>query len=136
MNISFPISTVWLRGENVDIIPESFDYVVGSHVLCSVDNVRQVLKQVKRALKPGGTYYFTEHIAAPTESPLRPWQELLEPVFNVVANGCKFKSLWLDLSEETGLPGFDVSVRFMDAPIPIPFLQPHLQGQAVKRRIV
>ena len=67
-NVSFSTSTVWLQGENadgdVDVQAESFDYVVGTHVLCSVDDVDQVLRQMGRALKPGGEIVFMEHVAA------------------------------------------------------------------------
>lgn len=37
--------------------------VVATHVLCSVDDIDAVLAQVSRALKPGGTYHFMEHVA-------------------------------------------------------------------------
>jgi SAM-dependent methyltransferase len=132
MNISFPTKTVWLRGENVDIEPASFDYVVGTHVLCSVDDVSLVLRQASRALKPGGVYHFMEHIAAKEGSTLYFWQQVFEPLLYVVANGCKFKTLWNDLSASAGLPGFDVTVEFMDSKIPIPLFVPHLKGLAVK----
>lgn len=133
-NISFPTSTVWLKGENVDIEPASFDYVVGTHVLCSVDDVRTVLKQVSRALKPGGVYYFTEHVAAPQDSSLYNWQQLFGPLFYVVGNGCQFKTLWNDISAATGLPGCDVKLQHVDATkdVPIFLIAPHITGTATK----
>jgi len=133
-NISFPVSTVWLKGEHVDIEPESFDHVVGTHVLCSVDDVRMVLKQVHRALKPNGTYHFMEHVAAPEGSSLEGWQQFFAPAFFVVGNGCRFKTLWNDLSPNTGLKGFDVELNFVDASEHVPFsiIAPHVKGIAVK----
>ncbi|KAJ1400007.1 S-adenosyl-L-methionine-dependent methyltransferase [Ochromonadaceae sp. CCMP2298] len=131
MNVTFPVRTVWLRGEDVDVLAESFDFVVGSHVLCSVGDVDQVLRQVRRALKPGGTYFFTEHVQAP-HGLLRRAQQILEPFFFVLANGCTFRPLWESLSEETGLRGFQVHLEFLDAPMPIPFFVPHVSGWAVK----
>lgn len=44
--IRFPTTIVGLKGEVVDVEPESFDYVIGSHVLCSVDNVQTVRRFV------------------------------------------------------------------------------------------
>ena len=132
MNISFPTRTVWLKGENVDIEPESFDFVVGSHVLCSVDDVSMVLRQVKRALKPGGVYHFMEHVSAPAGSALDGWQQFFAPLFYVVGNGCKFKSLWSDLRADAGLSGFEVSLKFVDANIPISLIVPHVSGTATK----
>lgn len=67
-NVSFPISTIWLNGEDdIDVEPQSFDFVVGTHVLCSVSDVYKVLAQVRRALKPGGEYVFLEHVVADRE---------------------------------------------------------------------
>lgn len=133
-NVTFPTSTVWLKGENVDIEPASFDYVVGTHVLCSVDDVRTVLRQVSRALKPGGVYYFTEHVAAQQSDPVRNWQQIVAPMLYVVGNGCQFRSLWNDISATTGLPGFDVKLEFVDASkdVPIFFIAPHIVGTATK----
>jgi len=132
-NIGFPTSTVWLKGENVDVEPESFDYVVGSHVLCSVDDVNQVLKQVSRALKPGGTYYFLEHVPAAEGTALLGWQDFFAPLFFVVANGCSFRRLWENLDSNAGLPGFDVTLEHVDAPFPLPLIVPHIVGYATKK---
>jgi SAM-dependent methyltransferase len=133
-NISFPTRTVWLKGEHVDIDPGTFDFVVGTHVLCSVDDVGVVLKQVSRALKPGGAYIFMEHVAAPHGSSLAGWQQLFAPFFHVVGNGCKFKTLWNDLSPNTGLKGFDVELNMVDASEFVPFslIAPHVTGIATK----
>mmetsp|Transcript_67846 Transcript_67846/g.133462 ORF Transcript_67846/g.133462 Transcript_67846/m.133462 type:complete len:290 (-) Transcript_67846:83-952(-) len=134
-NITFPMRTVWLKGENVDVDPGTFDYVVGTHVLCSVDDVYAVLRQVSRALKPLGTYHFMEHVAARESSTLHTWQQIFAPIFHVVGNGCKFKTLWNDLSSTAGLVGFDVNLEFVDASaiVPIPLIAPHITGTAVKK---
>ena len=42
-NLSFPASIVWLQGENVAVPEESFDSVVATHTLCSVQDVTKVL---------------------------------------------------------------------------------------------
>jgi SAM-dependent methyltransferase len=133
-NITFPTRTVWLKGENVDIEPGTFDSVVGTHVLCSVDDVHTVLRQVSRALKPAGTYHFMEHVAAPRNSSLYTWQQIFEPMFYVVGNGCRFKALWNDLSTTGGLAGFNVSLQFVDASafVPFPLIAPHVLGTATK----
>jgi len=57
-NISFPTEVVWLKGEDIDIEPSSFDAVIATHVLCSVENINSIFNQVHRALKNNGTYYF------------------------------------------------------------------------------
>jgi ubiquinone/menaquinone biosynthesis C-methylase UbiE len=131
-NITFPTRTVWLKGENLDVESESFDYVVGAHVLCSIDDLASVLKQVKRALKPNGSYYFLEHVAAKRDSSWYIWQQVLQPLFTIVGNGCRFKELWNDLSEYSLLKGFEVELSHHDYPMAMSFLSPHIIGKAKK----
>ncbi|KAL3798796.1 hypothetical protein HJC23_004584 [Cyclotella cryptica] len=53
--LEFPLEFVGIKGENVDI-PEqgTYDVVVLTHVLCSVDSAEVVLANAEKALKPGG----------------------------------------------------------------------------------
>ncbi len=134
-NISFPTSTVWLRGEDLDVTPASFDYVVGAHVLCSVDSTPDVLKQVARALKPGGQYLFFEHVAAEKEQRrLYYLQLLIQPFIHAIGNGCQFKRLWQDLQDPMLLPGFKVQLQhvMVDFPSVMAVMRPHILGSATK----
>ena len=47
-------------------------------------------------LKPGGTYYFLEHVTA-TDPVLHFWQTVFSPVFRIVGNGCEFRELWSNI---------------------------------------
>jgi len=132
-NITFPTKTVWMRGEDLDIAAESFDYVVGAHVLCSVSDTWEVLRQVRRALKPGGQFLFLEHVAAERQTMLFFTQVLLQPFMFIFGAGCQFRELWLDLQESAALPGFDVSLQRRELPEALPFLKPHVLGSATKR---
>ena len=136
-NLTFPTETLWLNGEDFDVPPHSYDYVVGSHVLCSVHDVKAVLKQVSRALKAGGTYYFIEHVSA-TPGSMESWlQWLISPIVHIVGNGCTFRPLWTQLSSEVSsggaLPGFEVHLEHIRAPLPLTFLKPHVHGYAIKK---
>lgn len=131
-NILFPTNVVWLSGEDLDVEPASFDAVIGTHVLCSVSDVSAVLRQVHRALKPGGTYYFMEHVAAQEqEEALRRVQRWLAPILKVIANGCAFKTLWRDIATLES-NGFDVALEHISAPS-LSFMVPHIAGTAVKK---
>lgn len=52
---------------------ESFDAVVITLVLCSVTSVEETLREIRRVLKPGGTFYFLEHIRASDTRPNVQW---------------------------------------------------------------
>ncbi|GMI23966.1 hypothetical protein TrRE_jg2003, partial [Triparma retinervis] len=49
-NLTFPVEQRWLRGEELDVEPGTFDSVVGTHVLCTVEDVVGVLSNVKKAM--------------------------------------------------------------------------------------
>jgi ubiquinone/menaquinone biosynthesis C-methylase UbiE len=134
-NITFPISTIWLNSEaNLNIDPESFDYVVGTHVLCSVTNIFDVLTQVRRALKPGGKYVFLEHVVADKDNdPMTYYGQLIvQPIVNLIGNGCLFRDTWNYLQTSTGLPGFQVSIEHRQLEMPISIFSPHIFGIATK----
>jgi SAM-dependent methyltransferase len=66
---------------------EAWDTVLSTLVLCSVHDVRQVLAEVFRVLRPGGQYLFLDHVGSAV--PLwRTVQGGLEPVWRRVGGGC------------------------------------------------
>ncbi|CAA0325974.1 unnamed protein product [Arabidopsis thaliana] len=76
-------------GESIPLEDASVDAVVGTLVLCSVTDVTQTLKEIKRILRPGGIYIFIEHVAAEADGTfLRLVQTVLDPLQQVVADGC------------------------------------------------
>lgn len=67
-----PIEVTDGTAESLPVDDASFDAVVMSLVLCSVDQ-SPALKEARRALKPGGRLHFLEHVRAET-----PWLERVQ----------------------------------------------------------
>ncbi|KAJ4845696.1 hypothetical protein Tsubulata_028777 [Turnera subulata] len=116
-------------GEAIPLLDASVDAVVGTLVLCSVKDVDQTLKEVKRVLKPGGLYLFVEHVAAREGSILRFLQNMLDPLQQTLSDGCH-------LTRETGnnifYAGFshlDLSITSLSSQL---FLNPLVYGIASK----
>ena len=61
---------------------DSFDVVVVTCVLCSISDVAKSLEEINRVLKPGGRFYFLDHIGAPKGSFKRKLQERMEEWWN------------------------------------------------------
>ncbi|MBX6354778.1 MAG: methyltransferase domain-containing protein [Micromonosporaceae bacterium] len=53
------------RAEQIPLADNTVDAVVSTIVLCSVADQERVLAEVRRVLRPGGTFVFFEHVAAP-----------------------------------------------------------------------
>lgn len=65
----------------------SFDNIVCTYTLCSVQTPAQVLAEARRVLKPDGRLLFCEHGAAPDPGVAK-WQRRIEPVWKKIAGGC------------------------------------------------
>ena len=66
----------------------SVDCVVSTLVLCTVDDPDAVLAEIRRILRPGGTFRFVEHIAAPPARPRRLLQQALHRPWAWLFEGC------------------------------------------------
>ncbi|WP_379921255.1 class I SAM-dependent methyltransferase [Erythrobacter sp. R86502] len=75
------------RGEAIPFADASFDCVVCTFTLCSVDDAPAVMREMRRVLRPGGTVLFLEHGRAP-DAGVRRWQQRIEPVWSRLAGGC------------------------------------------------
>jgi len=73
--------------EDLPFATGSFDTVVCTYTLCSVEDPERVLAEVRRVLAPGGRLLFLEHGRAPDQEVAR-WQERIEPVWKPLAGGC------------------------------------------------
>lgn len=65
----------------------SFDCVVCTFTLCSVQSPTAALAEARRVLKPGGRFLYCEHGLAPDAGVAR-WQRRIEPLWKRIAGGC------------------------------------------------
>ncbi|KAM3621842.1 uncharacterized protein V6R79_016860 [Siganus canaliculatus] len=88
-----------VSGEDMkEVTNESVDVVVCTLVLCSVRNVQRVLQEVLRILKPGGAFYFLEHVVSHPSTRTYFFQQVLEPLWYYLADGCIItRATWEDL---------------------------------------
>ena len=90
----------------------SFDTVVSTLVLCSVPDPVRALAEVRRVLRPGGSFLYIEHGGA-EDAKLARWQHRLEPVWKRIAGGCH-----LTRNVEDLLPGAGFAVTEQDVLAP------------------
>lgn len=74
-------------GEDIPFPDSTFDTVVCTYTLCSVEDPSLVMAEMRRILKPGGKLLFLEHGRAPDPSVTR-WQERIEPIWKPLGGGC------------------------------------------------
>jgi ubiquinone/menaquinone biosynthesis C-methylase UbiE len=82
--------------EELPFADDSFDTVVSTMVLCTVENPEHALAEINRVLKPGGQLLFIEHVRS--DSPgLAKWQDRLHKPWFAFGDGCNCNRPVLDL---------------------------------------
>jgi SAM-dependent methyltransferase len=66
----------------------SLDAVISTLVLCSVPHPEDSLAEILRVLKPGGKFVFIEHVAGRPGTRLRAFQNIIQPLWTLVGDGC------------------------------------------------
>ena len=108
-----PVERTGLDGQSLRFADGSCDSVLSTWTLCTIPDVASALREVRRVLKPGGTFHFLEHGLAPDES-VRRWQHRLEPVQKRVFGGCHLTRRPVDLLTEAGFTIREVDVFYED----------------------
>lgn len=80
-------AAVAAQAEHLPFADASFDAVVATLVFCSVEDPARAIREVRRVLRPGGRFYFLEHVESDRPSRVR-WQHRVEPVWKRVADNC------------------------------------------------
>ncbi|MEV4422010.1 class I SAM-dependent methyltransferase [Patulibacter sp. NPDC049589] len=76
------------HGERLPAADGSVDVVVGTFVLCSVEDPEAVLREIARVLHPGGRYLGIEHVRGSTPGLARA-QGAVAPAWRFLARGCR-----------------------------------------------
>ncbi|PJI93319.1 class I SAM-dependent methyltransferase [Luteimicrobium subarcticum] len=100
-----PLDIVRAPAERLPFDDASFDTVVSTLTLCTVDDLPAALAETRRVLAPGGRLLLVEHVRSPDERTAR-WQDRLHGPWKAFAHGCHAN---LDTPAALRSAGFDAS---------------------------
>jgi ubiquinone/menaquinone biosynthesis C-methylase UbiE len=89
------------RAEQLPFGDASFDTVVSTLVLCTVDAPDVALREIRRVLRPGGQLLFIEHVRSDSPTLAR-WQDRLARPWQRLAEGCRCNRATLELIDACG----------------------------------
>ncbi|KAA0234261.1 MAG: hypothetical protein JJLCMIEE_02551 [Acidimicrobiales bacterium] len=98
---SVTVHPAGLDGSRLDFADDRFDCALSTWTLCTIPDVGTALTELRRVLKPGGTFFFAEHGEADDRG-VRRWQERLRAVNAAVGGGCQLNRPIGDLIERAG----------------------------------
>ena len=87
--------------EDLPFNDASFDVVVSTLVLCTVDDVPRALRELRRVLRPGGKLLFIEHVRSDDEKLARTQDRML-PINVRIGHGCHPNRRTLDSIRDAG----------------------------------
>ena len=117
--------------ESLPLPDDSFDFVVATFVLCTVDDPNEALAEIARVLRPGGTFVFMEHVRS-RDPRLAAWQDRLRPAWQRFGYGCRCNRPTPDTID--AFDGLDLGeVRRDSMPRAVPLVRPLAIGTATAR---
>lgn len=102
-----------LSSEALPMADASYDTVVSTWTLCSIEHVEQALSEVYRVLKPGGRFVFLEH-GLSDDPGIQRWQQRLNPVQKLIGDGCNLNRDIRALLEQAGFSSLKLENFYME----------------------
>lgn len=82
-----PVTFLEASAEQIPLEDGSVDTVISTWTMCSIQDIRRALEEMRRVLRPDGRLLFVEHGLA-SELNVRKWQNRLDPLWIHVSGGC------------------------------------------------
>ncbi len=97
-----PVKIVHGSAEQIPFHDRRFDCVASTWTLCTIPDIAAALLEIRRVLKPGGTFVFLEHGRSNAPAVAR-WQDRLNPLQQRIGAGCNMNRPIDRLMTEAGL---------------------------------
>jgi ubiquinone/menaquinone biosynthesis C-methylase UbiE len=102
----------------IPLADSTIDTVVMTWTLCSINDPRAALREMRRVLKPEGKLLFVEHGLSP-EPGIARWQHRLTPIWCHVAGGCHLDRKTDNLIHSAGFDLTELRTEYANGPRPM-----------------
>jgi ubiquinone/menaquinone biosynthesis C-methylase UbiE len=125
---SVRVDYIGLDGQTLPVESGSVDQVLTTWTLCSIPDVERALSEIRRVLRPGGTFHFAEHGRSPDRG-VAGWQDRLNPLQRRLFGGCHLNRPIDQLVRGSGLELVRLENYYMKGPRPFGYT---FEGVATK----
>ncbi|HEX5167826.1 MAG TPA: class I SAM-dependent methyltransferase [Cyclobacteriaceae bacterium] len=116
--------------DDIPLGDNALDVVLSTLVLCSVEDPAKTIAEIKRVLKPGGRFFFIEHVASAESKSLLFAQNICNPFNRLAADGCNCNRRTWTFIQHGGFS--EVNMKHVDMKGTLILHKPHIMGYAVK----
>ena len=78
--LDLDIDVINCGAEEIPLESKSFDSILVTYTLCSIENLDDSMKEIRRVIKDDGTLFFCEHGIAP-DLKTKNWQNRINPIW-------------------------------------------------------
>ena len=125
---SVPVEYTDLDGQALSLESASIDHVLTTWTLCTIRDVDRALSEIRRVLRPGGSFHFVEH-GRSSDPRIAGWQDRLTPIQRRVAGGCHLNRPIDQLVRDSGLQLIQLENYYAKGPRPFGYM---FEGVATK----
>jgi ubiquinone/menaquinone biosynthesis C-methylase UbiE len=102
-----------LDAESLPLDDESFDSVVCTWTLCSVEDPMKALSELRRILRPQGKFFFVEHGLA-DDPKVQKWQNRITPWWKIIGDGCRLNRNAREMIQDAHFAFTHLDTYYMD----------------------
>jgi len=112
---SVPVRHFTGSAEEIPFASATFDTVVTTFTLCSIPDVTQALREMRRVVKPSGRLLFAEHGLSP-DPDVAGWQNRLNPAWRIFSRGCNMNRPIASLLRDGGFAPTSFETLYLPGP--------------------
>ncbi len=110
--LDLDIDVINCGAEEIPLESKSFDSILVTYTLCSIENLDDSMREIRRVMKDDGTLFFCEHGIAP-DLKTKNWQNKINPIWKRLMGGCNINRDIPEIISNSKLEIVDLETMFL-----------------------